>query len=74
MMALIGLVLFTSALGVVAGVLWFTLLPALPRMVAIVRDSLVDERTRRCPPYGMDRAVIGAAALAVQGGRPSICA
>jgi hypothetical protein len=38
-MALIALILFTAALGAVAGVLWFTLLPAMPRMIALLRGD-----------------------------------
>lgn len=39
MMALIGLILFTAALGAVASVLALTLWPALPRMAALLADT-----------------------------------
>lgn len=39
MMALIGLILFTAALGAVAGVLVLTLWPALPRMAALLSGT-----------------------------------
>ncbi len=39
MMALIGLILFTAALGAVGSVLALTLWPALPRMVALLSGT-----------------------------------
>lgn len=38
-MALIALFLFTAALVAIGGVLRFTLLPAIPRMVALLRGA-----------------------------------
>ncbi len=64
MMALIGLILFTAALGAVAGVLARTLWPALPRMAALLSGTAdataaviapVERRTVRravLPPRG----------------------
>lgn len=58
MMALIGLVVFTSALGAVAGVVWFTLLPAMPRMTSLLRDSLARDPLMLGAPVALHTARI----------------
>ncbi len=38
-MALVGFLVFASALGASLAVLWLTLVPAMPRIMAILRDG-----------------------------------
>lgn len=39
-MAVVGFMIFTSALGASIAVFWLTLAPAMPRIVALLRDGV----------------------------------